>query len=57
MATMLQASSDERIQRAVLDEFHASLLVNAADIGVRVHDGIVTLTGYVPSYHRARAAE
>jgi osmotically-inducible protein OsmY len=41
----------------VLDELHFDPEVNAANIGVQVHDGVVTLTGRVGTYHEKWAAE
>ncbi|MDB5307984.1 MAG: osmY [Gemmataceae bacterium] len=49
--------SDIDLQRAVLDELRWEPSVNAAHIGVSVKDGVVTLTGHVPSYGEKVAAE
>ncbi len=56
-AEMLTAVSDEQLQRDVLDELEWEPSVNAARIGVAVKDGIVTLTGHVPSLAEKHAAE
>ncbi len=49
--------NDIEIQRDVLDELAWEPSVNAAHIGVSVKDGIVALTGHVPSYAEKFAAE
>lgn len=49
--------NDVMLQQGVLDELDWEPSVNAADIGVTVQEGIVTLTGYVPSFAEKRAAE
>ena len=49
--------SDIDLQRDVLDELKWEPSVNAAHIGVAVKDGVVTLTGHVPSYAEKYAAE
>jgi osmotically-inducible protein OsmY len=56
MVTNTQAIQDEAIQRDVLEEFHVDHAVKPNDIGVGVHEGIVTLTGTVESYHEKWAA-
>ena len=48
--------TDSELQRDVLDELAWQPSVNAADIGVSVKDGIVTLSGHVPSYAERYAA-
>ena len=40
--------SDSEIQKDVIAELHWEPTVNAAEIGVEVQDGIVTLAGHVP---------
>lgn len=55
MATMVQTDND--IQQDVLDEFVWDPEVQAADVGVEVDDGVVTLTGTVDSYIEKLAAE
>jgi osmotically-inducible protein OsmY len=49
--------NDSDLQRDVMDELAWEPSVNAAHIGVSVKDGIVTLTGHVPSYAEKYAAE
>src|ERR1700704_1211016 len=49
--------SDIDLQRDVLNELKWEPSVNAAHIGVSVKDGIVTLSGHVPSYAEKYAAE
>jgi osmotically-inducible protein OsmY len=49
--------SDHRLRQDVLDELEFEPQVNADHIGVSVHSGVVTLTGFVPSYAEKRAAE
>ena len=49
--------TDTNIQSDVLAELKWQPNVNAADIGVSVKDGIVTLTGTVPSYTERYEAE
>lgn len=48
--------SDTDLQRDVLNELKWDPRVNAAQIGVSVKDGVVTLTGEVSSYPEAYAA-
>src|SRR5438874_3703175 len=49
--------SDSELQRDVLEELKWEPSVDAADIGVSVKDGIVTLSGHVSSYAEKYAAE
>lgn len=42
--------NDERIKKDVVDEFYWDDRIDASNINVTVNDGIVTLTGEVPSY-------
>ncbi len=57
-ATVLKESkTDMRLQRSVLDALEWEPSVNATHIGVSVSDGIVTLTGHVPSFAEKYAAE
>jgi len=49
--------SDVELQRDVLDELKFEPAVDAAEIGVTVKDGVVTLSGNVPSYSEKLAAE
>src|SRR3954451_10648152 len=49
--------ADSELQHDVLEELKWEPSVNPAHIGVSVKDGIVTLTGHVPSYAEKYAAE
>ena len=49
--------TDSELQRAVLDELKWEPSVNATHIGVSVKNGIVTLSGHVPSYWEKYEAE
>lgn len=49
--------SNEKIQRDVQDAIKWEPLLHAAEIGVIVHEGIVTLTGTVDSYPKKTEAE
>jgi osmotically-inducible protein OsmY len=49
--------TDMDLQHDVLDELKWEPSVNAAHIGVTVKDGVVTLTGHVPSFAEKYAAE
>lgn len=49
--------SDHQLREDVLDELEFEPRVNAAHIGVGVNAGVVTLTGWVPSYAEKAAAE
>ncbi|MEY9626349.1 BON domain-containing protein [Sinorhizobium fredii] len=49
--------SDIRLRQDILDELEYEPSINAANIGVTVEDGIVTLTGHVQSYAEKNAAE
>jgi osmotically-inducible protein OsmY len=55
MATMMWTDTD--VQQDVLDEFVWDPEVEAAEVGVEVDDGVVTLTGTVESYMVKMAAE
>jgi osmotically-inducible protein OsmY len=50
-------TGDHQLRQDVLDELDFEPSVNANNIGVGVHDGIVTLTGFVSSYVEKVAAE
>jgi osmotically-inducible protein OsmY len=57
MSTVLQHDSDYKTREAVEAELRwAPQLADAAEIGVAVHDGIVTLSGEVSSYPQKLAA-
>jgi osmotically-inducible protein OsmY len=49
--------SDSQVQEDVMEELVWEPSVDHADIGVSVHDGVVTLSGYVKSYPEKQAAE
>lgn len=48
---------DSALRQDILDELEFEPYVDANDIGVAVEDGIVTLTGHVPSYGQRAAVE
>lgn len=48
---------DKDLRRDVLDELDFNPSLDAANIGVAVHDGVVTLTGHVGSYAEKVEAE
>ena len=49
--------SDAQIQKDVMAELNWRPILNAAQIGVSVHEGVVTLTGTVDTYTKKIAAE
>ena len=49
--------TDSELKRDVMDELMWEPDINAVEIGVAVKDGVVTLSGYVDSYHEKLAAE
>jgi osmotically-inducible protein OsmY len=49
--------SDTEVRLDILDELLWEPTVDANGIGVTVHNGIVTLTGYVSTYSEKRASE
>jgi osmotically-inducible protein OsmY len=49
--------TDRMLQQDVIDELEWEPSVDATHIGVAVEDGVVTLSGHVPSYAEKRAAE
>lgn len=49
--------TDSEIQRDVIDELKWEPILEAAEIGVTVHNAIVTLSGYVSNYAKKFAAE
>lgn len=48
--------TDSQIQTDVLNELAADITVGAPEVGVQVHQGIVTLTGTIDSYPKKLAA-
>lgn len=59
MATMTKAPArtDQAIREDVLAELKWDPKITSSDIAVAVKDGVVTLSGYVPSYWEKDAAE
>lgn len=53
----VRLEDDVEIQRAVLEEFDWDPEVNAADVGVEVHEGVVTLQGTVETQAEKSSAE
>lgn len=49
--------NDTELQRDVLNELEWKPSVNAAEVGVSVNNGVVTLTGHISSYAEKWAAE
>jgi len=49
--------SDHQLRQDVIDELDFAPSVHAAHIGVGVHDGVVTLSGFVSSYGEKLTAE
>ena len=49
--------TDLQLHKDVLDELRWDPQVNEAEIGVSVKDGVVTLTGFVPTFAQKYAAE
>ncbi|MBN8831810.1 MAG: BON domain-containing protein [Sphingomonadales bacterium] len=49
--------TDKELQQDVMAELEWEPSVDHADIGVSVHEGVVTLSGYVKSYPEKMAAE
>jgi osmotically-inducible protein OsmY len=56
-AVMTENMTDSELQRDVLDELKWEPSVNVAHIGVSVKNGVVTLSGHVPSYWEKYSAE
>lgn len=54
---MTMKKKDKDLRTHVLDELDWTPSLDAENIGVAVSDGIVTLTGHVPSYAQKRGAE
>lgn len=49
--------TDAQVQHDVIDELDWDPSVDHSDIGVTVHDGVVTLSGFVKNYPQKTAAE
>jgi len=54
---MTSTKTDTELQRDVQDELKWEPSIDAAEIGVIVSDGVVTLTGSTNSYYQKRTAE
>jgi osmotically-inducible protein OsmY len=50
-------NSGSELKQDVIDELMWEPDINATEIGVAVNDGVVTLSGYVDTYHEKLAAE
>lgn len=48
--------SDHQLQKAVLEQLDCDPAIDSSHIGVAVRDGVVTLSGHVPSLGEERAA-
>jgi osmotically-inducible protein OsmY len=57
MTTATIQKTDHAIHRQVIEELNWDTRVDETEIGVEVHDGIVTLTGTVHSYAKKMAAQ
>jgi osmotically-inducible protein OsmY len=57
MAVATETRTDSHLQSDVLAELKWDARVTPNEIGVAVKDGVVTLTGWVDSYTKKRAAE
>lgn len=53
----MSMKNDQQLQEDVMDELKWDPILNAAEIGVSVKHGVVTLSGYVNSYSKKVAAE
>ena len=49
--------SDIDLRQFIVDELEFEPSIDAANIGVAVHDGVVTLTGHVPTFMEKTTAE
>ena len=49
--------SDHQLQKAVQDHLDCDPSINSSHVGVAVRDGVVTLSGHVPSFGEKRCAE
>jgi osmotically-inducible protein OsmY len=50
-------ANDKQLQKSVTDELEWEPSITSAHIGVTAKDGVVTLSGHVPSYWEKRSAE
>lgn len=53
----VKVMNDSTLRQDILDELDFEPSIDAADIGVAVEDGIVTLTGHVPTYAQKLTVE
>lgn len=49
--------NDRELRQSVIDELDFEPSIDSADIGVTAENGVITLTGHVPSYAQKMAAE
>ena len=49
--------NDKQLQQSVMDELAWDPSITSARIGVTAREGVVTLSGHVPSYWEKRSAE
>jgi osmotically-inducible protein OsmY len=49
--------TDTELRQMILDELEFEPSIDAADIGVAVEDGVITLTGHVPTYAQRTTTE
>jgi len=54
---MTTKRSNKDLRKQVLDELDWEPSIDSADLGVAVKEGVVTLSGHVPSYAQKRTAE
>lgn len=54
---MTNKQSNKHLRQRILDELDWEPSIDASDIGLAVKDGIVTLSGHLPSYAQKRKAE
>lgn len=54
---MSARTDDRRLQQSVQDELEFEPSIDCSHIGVTAEDGVVTLSGHVPSYAQKTAAE
>ncbi|WFC41551.1 BON domain-containing protein [Pseudoxanthomonas sp. SE1] len=49
--------NDKQLRQAVIDELDFEPSLDSADVGVLAEDGVITLTGHVPTYYQKLSAE
>lgn len=57
MPNLATTRTDTDIQQAVMNELRWDTRIEAAEIGVEAHHGVITLTGTVPNWAKRVAAE